>query len=153
MQVKIIKRESFIVMGVVGHFNSAGENFGPLWNEYMKYHEQIAQLGTSEGHYGVYLGADHSQPIDYLAGMVVDAVEGTPQGVEVREVPAAQYAVFSCEFKNIGPTYGYIWNEWLNTSLYQQDKTKLGFDYFPPGISDDPSQMEIWFPVNKKGES
>ena len=150
MQPKIINRESFVVMGVVGHFSSAAENFGPLWNEYMKYHDQIEQLGTSEGHYGVYLGADHSKPIDYLAGMAVDAVEGTLLGTEVCEIPAAQYAVFSCEFSHIGPTYGFIWNEWLKTSPYQQYKTKLGFDYFPPGTTDGPSPIEIWFPIQEK---
>ena len=153
MQPIITNRKSFIVIGVVGHFNSAGENFGPLWNEYMKFHKQIEQLGTSEGHYGVYLGADHSKPIDYLAGMSVDTVEGAPEGTEVREIPAAQFAVFSCEFKNIGPTYGYIWNEWLQTAPYQQDTSRLGFDYFPPGTADGPSQIEIWFPVTEKGGS
>ena len=153
MQPKIVHRESFIFMGVVGYFSSAAENFGPLWNEYIKFHEQIEQLGTSEGHYGVYLGADHTKPIDYLAGMTVDTIVGAPEGTEVRELPAAQYAVFSCEFKDIGPTYGYIWNEWLKSSSYQQDTTKLGFDYFPPGTSDGPSSIEIWFPVKKKEES
>jgi predicted transcriptional regulator YdeE len=153
MRPKIVSRESFVVMGVIGHFNSAAENFGPLWIEYMNYHEQIEQLGTSEGHYGVYLNADHTQPIDYLAGMAVDTVEGAPKGTKIREVPAAHYAVFSCKFKNIGPTYGYIWNEWLDTSSYQQDITKLGFDYFPPGTTDGPSPIEIWFPVKQKDES
>lgn len=152
MQPQIVQRESFTVMGIVGHFNSAGENLGPLWGEYMKYHVQIAQLGIDNGHYGVYLGADHSQAIDYLAGMAVDTVENGPEGVTIRELPAAQYAVFSCELKNLGPTYGFIWNEWLLSSKYQQDTTKIGFDYFLPGSTDDPSLVEIWFPVKLKGE-
>lgn len=149
MQPKIVNRGSFAVMGVVGHFTSAAENFGPLWNTYMQFHEQIEQLGTSEGHYGIYLGADHSKPIDYLAGMAVDTIEGAPEGTEVREIRAAQYAVFSCVLK----TYGYIWQEWLATSSYQQDTTKLGFDYFPPGTTDGPSLIEIWLPVKEKEES
>jgi predicted transcriptional regulator YdeE len=117
----------------------------------MKVHEQIEQMGTSEGHYGVYLSPDHSSTLDYLAGMAVETFEGAPIGVEVMEIPAAQYAVFSCEFKDIGPTYGYIWDEWLEASPYRQDKTKLGFDFFPPGTTDGPSPIEIWFPVQKKG--
>ena len=152
MQPKIVQRGTFTVMGVVGHFASAAENFGPLWNEYMKYHDQIEQLGTSEGHYGVYLGADHSKPIDYVAGMAVDTTEGGPDGTEVCEIPGAQYAVFSCEFKDIGPTYGYIWNEWLKASSFQQDTAKLGFDYFPPGTTDGSSQIQIWFPVKEIGD-
>jgi hypothetical protein len=32
-------------------------------------HDQIEPLSVGEGHYGVYLGADHSKPLDYLASM------------------------------------------------------------------------------------
>ena len=56
MQPKIVNRDAFRVMGVVGHFESTAENFGPLWQEYMTFHEQIEPLGTGEGHYGIYLG-------------------------------------------------------------------------------------------------
>jgi AraC family transcriptional regulator len=150
MKPEIIDRQSFTVMGVTGHFKSAGDNFGPLWNEYMKVHEQIEVLGTSEGHYGVYLSPDHSSALDYLAGMAVDTIEDAPEGVEIREIPAARYAVFTCEFKDIGHAYGFIWNEWLKSSSYEQDNTKLGFDFFPPGTTDSPSPIEIWFPVVKK---
>ena len=150
MEPKIVRREAFVVMGVVGHFRSAAENFGPLWNEYMTFHEQIEPLSVGEGHYGVYLGADHTKPIDYLAGMAIQDAAGAPGGVEVREVPAALYAVFGCSFQAIGPTYGHIWDEWLQSSAYEQDTSKLGFDYFPPGTTDGDSPMEIWFPVKKK---
>ena len=152
MEPRIVSREAFTVMGVVGHFQSAAENFGPLWQEYMTFHEQIEPLSAGEGHYGVYLGADHSQPIDYLAGMAVQDTASAPEGVEVREVPAALYAVFECLFQAIGPTYGYIWGEWLQSSPYQQDTSKLGFDYFPPGTTDGDSSMEVWFPVTGKAK-
>jgi predicted transcriptional regulator YdeE len=150
MQPKIVRREGFTVMGVVGHFGSAAENFGPLWDEYMAFHEQIEPRSTGGGHYGVYLGADHTRPIDYLAGMSVQSAAGAPEGVKVREVPAALYAVFECLFQEIGPTYGYIWHEWLRSSPYEQDTSALGFDYYPPGITDGNPPLEIWFPVKAK---
>jgi predicted transcriptional regulator YdeE len=151
MEPKIISREAFSVMGVVGHFGNAAENFGPLWEEeYMSFHEQIEPLSAGGGHYGVYLGADHTQPIDYMAGMAVKGAAGAPKGVEVREVPAALYAVFECSFQAIGPTYGYIWSEWLPSSAYEQDTSRLGFDYYPPGTTSGDSSIEIWFPVKRK---
>jgi predicted transcriptional regulator YdeE len=116
----------------------------------MSFHEQIEPSGADEGHYGVYLGADHSKPIDYLAGMAVRDEADAPEGVEMREVPTAMYAVFECSFQKLGPTYGYIWGEWLESSAYAQDTSKLGFDYFLPGTTDGDSPMEIWFPVKKK---
>jgi predicted transcriptional regulator YdeE len=147
MEPKIVQRQAFTVMGVIGHFASAGENFGPLWQEYMQHHEQIEPLSDREGHYGVYLGADHSGPIDYLAGMVVRDAAETPEGVETRQIPGATFAVFECTFQQLGPTYGYIWGEWLQSSAYTQDTSKLGFDYFAPGTTDGGSTVEIWFPV------
>jgi predicted transcriptional regulator YdeE len=151
MQPKIVNREAFRVMGVVGHFQSAAENFGPLWEkEYMAVHEQIEPLSAGEGHYGVYLGADHSKPIDYMAGMTVQDEAVAPQGLEVRKVPAALYVVFECSFHAIGPTYGHIWGEWLQSSPYEQDTSRRGFDYFPPGTTGGESPMQIWFPVKRR---
>jgi predicted transcriptional regulator YdeE len=137
-------------MGIVGHFQSAAENFGPLWQEYVNRQAQIEPLSASQGHYGVYLGADHSQPIDYLAGMAVRDEAVVTEGVTLREVPAAQYAVFKCSFQELGPTYGYIWDEWLQSSAYEQDTSKLGFDFYPPGTTDGASSMQVWFPVREK---
>ena len=152
MQPRIVRREASLVMGVVGHFGSAAEDFGPLWQEtYMSFHERIEPLSAGAGHYGVCLGADHAEPLGCLAGMAVRDAAGAPEGVEVRQAPAALYAVFECRFQEIGPTYGYIWGEWLQSSAYKQDASKLGFDFYPPGTAGGDSPIQIWFPVSKKG--
>ena len=152
MGPKIVDRSAFKVMGVIGHFDSVAEDHAQLWEEdFMLFHDQIKSLSVSEGYYGVYLGADHTKPMDILAGMAVQDAAGAPEGVQVREVPAALYAVFECLFQEIGSTYGYIWDEWLQSSEYEQDTSKLGFDYFPPATTDGNSPMEIWLPVKKKG--
>ena len=151
MNFKIIDRDAIKVMGVIGHFASAAEDHTQLWEkDFMAFHDQIKSLSAVEGYYGVYLGADHTKPMDILAGMVVQDAAGAPEGVQVREVPAAKYAVFECLFQEIGSTYGYIWGEWLRTSAYEQDTAKLGFDFFPPATTDGSSPMEIWFPIKKK---
>ena len=82
--------------------------------------------------------------------MAVPGTATAPEGVEAHEVPAALYAVFECSFQEIGSTYGHIWGEWLQSSPYEQDTPKLGFDYFPPGTADGASPMAIWFPVIEK---
>jgi predicted transcriptional regulator YdeE len=113
-------------------------------------HDQIEPLSVGEGHYGVYLGADHSKPLDYLAGMGVEAETEPPEGVEVREVPEALYAVFETSFQDIGSTYGQIWGEWLPSSSYEQDAVKLGFDYYPPSMAQGDPRIELWVPIQKK---
>jgi predicted transcriptional regulator YdeE len=151
MDPKIVDRDAFKVMGVIGHFDSVAEDHSPLWEkDFMMFHDQIKSLSTGAGYYGVYLGADHTKLMDILAGMVVQDAAGAPAGVEVREVPAATYAVFECLFQEIGSTYGYIWDEWLESSAYEQDMAKLGFDYYPPATTDGSSPMEIWLPIKKK---
>jgi len=150
MEPRIITRESFFVMGVVGHFQSATENFEPLWNEYMKVHQQIEPWSISGGYYGIYLSADHARPIDYLAGLAVQQLVKVPDGLQACEVPKALYAVFECSFKDIGSAYNFIWEQWLQLSAYQQDISKLGFDYYPPATTGGESPMEIWFPVKKR---
>jgi len=156
MDPKIVSREGFRVMGIIGHFSSAGENFGPLWQDYMKVHEVIEPMGAGPGHYGVYLAADHSQQLDYLAGMAVraDATASVdaaaPEVIETRDVPAATYAVFGCEFKDLGPTYGFIWDEWLAASDYEQDADAFGFDFYAPNTESAESPVQIWFPVRRK---
>jgi predicted transcriptional regulator YdeE len=151
MNPKIVDQGAFKVMGVIGHFDSVAEDHSPLWEkDYMSFHDQIEPLSAGEGYYGIYLGADHAKPMDILAGMAVQNATGAPDGVQVREVPAAQYAVFERLFQDIGSTYGYIRDEWLRVSAYEQDTSKLGFDYFPPATTDGDSPIEIWFPVRKK---
>ena len=148
---KIVERDAFKVMGVIGHFESVAEDHSSLWEkDFTSFHDQIKQLSAGEGYYGVYLGADHTKPMDILAGMVVQGAAGAPSGVHVCEVPAATYAVFACLFQEVGSTYGYIWDEWLRTSAYEQDTTKLGFDYYPPATTGGSSPMEVWLPVKKK---
>jgi predicted transcriptional regulator YdeE len=101
----------------------------------MAHHDQIVPLSAEQEYYGVYLGADHSQPIDYIASMAVRARASAPEGVEVHVVPAAQYAVFECAFSQIGRTYGYIWDEWLPTAPYRhagEGSPKADFERYPP---------------------
>ena len=82
--------------------------------------------------------------------MAVQESTDAPEGVEKHKVPAATYAVFGCSLQEIGRTYGYIWDNWLRSSAYAQDTTKLGFDYFAPGTSGGESSIEIWFPVKEE---
>ena len=149
MEATFVEREAFTIMGVLGHFANAGEAGGPLWDQYMEFEERVEPLSVGDGHYGVYLGADHDKPIEYLAGRIVAHSAIAPEGVETREVPAALYAVFRCSLRTLGPTYGQIWRGWLPSSPYAQDRQKLGFDYFAPGTTSDESPVEIWLPVKR----
>ena len=151
MEPTIVHKETFALLGLQECFTPETADFEGIWKRYMAYHDQIQAQSTDGACYGAnFASADHSAPIDYLAGMAVRGAADAPEGAQAREVSAALYAVFECSFQEIGLTYGYIWGEWLQTSGSEQDTTKLGFDFLPPGTSDGPSPIEIWFPVRKK---
>ena len=150
MEPKSVNRDAFTVLGVVEHFASAAENSGPLWQEFMSYHDQIQPLSVDQSYYGVYLGTDHAKPLDYLAGMAVEDVDAVPECLVVRELPAAQYAVFECTLKTLGPTYGTIWKEWLPSSPYELDVAAFGFDFHRPNTTSGDSPMHIYFPIKAR---
>ena len=108
------------------------ETFTAIWNEFERHHEKIRLHSVDSKYYGVSFGAAQDGSFDYLAGMAVGRVEETPAGVQVREVPAATYAVFACVVQSIGQTYGYIFGEWRSTSGYEMDPTKFAFEQYPP---------------------
>ena len=116
----------------------------------MSYHDQIQPLSVDQSYYGVYLGTDHAKPLDYLAGMAVEDVDAVPECLVVRELPAAQYAVFECMLKTLGPTYGTIWKEWLPSSPYELDVAAFGFDFYPPNTTSGDSPMHIYFPIKAR---
>lgn len=150
MQPRIVDRAGFKVKGVLAHFASAGESFYALWDAFMSFHDQIRPMSMDGAYYGVYLGTDHSKPLDYLAGMAVEEVDSVPEGVVVRQINAARYAMFECLFEAIGDTHGHIWHEWLPSSPYQQDD-KPSFDLYPPDFVGADSSVFLYVPIEVKG--
>jgi len=64
--------------------------------------------------------------------MAVGEVASIPNGLVVREVPAARYAVFECTLKTIGETWDRIFQDWLPASQYENDAPLPSFECFPP---------------------
>jgi len=134
-QPDIVHRERFLVMGTVARRKSGTERpetFTSIWNEFERHHEKIGLHSVDSKYYGVSFGVAQDGSFDYLAGMAVGQVEETPAGLQIREVPAATYAVFACVVESIGQTYADIFEEWRSTSGYELDPTKLAFEQYPP---------------------
>jgi AraC family transcriptional regulator len=131
----IVRREGFRVMGTVARRQPGTERpemFTAIWKEFETHHEQIRLHSVDSKYYGVSFGAGQDVSFEYLAGMAVGRVMEIPVGVQVREVPAATYAVFACVVQTIGWTYAYIFGEWRPTSGYELDPTKFAFEQYPP---------------------
>jgi AraC family transcriptional regulator len=151
-QPNIIHREKFLVMGTVTRRKSGTERpetFTAIWNDFEKHHEKIKQHSMDLKYYGVSFGVAPDGSFDYMAGMAVAPVEEIPKELEVREVPAATYAVFAALAQGIGQTYGYIFGEWRSTSGYVLDAAKPAFEQYPPA-ADTNAPVLIHIPIREK---
>lgn len=131
----IVRREAFLVMGTVTRRNPGTdrpETFVTAWKEFEIHLERVQCLSADRKYYGVSFAADAAGSFDYLTGMAVRSAADTPEGLEVRVVPAATYAVFACPVPSIGQTYGYVFGPWRAESGCVPDVTAPAFEEYPP---------------------
>jgi len=134
-QPDIARREGFLVMGTVTRRQPGTdrpEAFASIWNGFETHHASIKRHSVDSKYYGVSFAIGPEGSFEYLAGMAVRPVEEIPEGLEVRAVPAATYAVFACPVQFIGQTYRYIFGEWRTGSGYETDDAKPAFEEYPP---------------------
>ena len=131
----IVRREGFLVMGTVTHRRPGTdrpERFAAIWNHFETHHQSIKGHSVDAKYYGVSFAAGPDGSFDYLAGMAVRPGARTPEGLEVRQVPAGTYAVFACPVHSIGQTYRYIFGVWRAESGYETDNATPAFEEYPP---------------------
>jgi predicted transcriptional regulator YdeE len=136
MQPTIRNRELFTVMGISNHISSSeqsSENYAKIWSQFERYNEQLKKISTNRKYYGVTFTAEKQNMVDYIVGMAVPE-KATPIDKEmtVRQIPAAQYAIFECPIQNIGRTYQYIIRKWLPNSPYKINSQAASFEEYPP---------------------
>jgi predicted transcriptional regulator YdeE len=151
MEPEILRREKFLVMGTLTRLEPATESpekFGAIWSDFEAHHEEIQRHSTDRRYYGVSFSAGQDGCVDYLAGMATAPVETIPEGLVVREVPAARYAVFKCPVQAIAQTYGYIFGEWRGTSAHEIDSSAPTFEEYPP-VGDTQSPVLIHIPIRE----
>jgi predicted transcriptional regulator YdeE len=137
-QPDIVRREGFLVMGTVTRRTPGSDRpevFEAIWSGFETQQQSIKRHSVDSKYYGVSFAAGPDESFDYMAGMAVGPVAETPQGLEVREVPAATYAVFACPVQSIGQTYRYIFSEWRAESGYEIDNATPAFEEYPPATA------------------
>ena len=83
----------------------------------------MRKLATEEGYYAIYFPSEVPGKVDFIAGMAVGDAGRIPENLVLREVPAAQYAVFECQMDAIGTTWQAIYGGWLaNSEQYAEDE-------------------------------
>ena len=141
-------REKLKVMGLMEHFTPENEDYEGIWKRYMAYHDQVSSSSADGAYYGVYF--DTGDGVDYLAGMSVEGVDVAPEGLTIRDVPAANCAVFKCTVRTIGQKYDEIFRNWLPASRYEHDVPLPVFERYPPDTKTGDDPVLIYIPVREK---
>jgi predicted transcriptional regulator YdeE len=89
----------------------------------------------------------------YLAGMAIYDDTLAPEGWVIRDIPAAEYAVFETTLRDVGETTLEALTHWLPNSDFEQDIAKPRFDFMPPDTTGQMSRVAVYIPVQKKSQA
>ena len=157
MDPKFVDLPAFTVVGLSGRFVvGKTEGIPALWGDLCGRWEQdgCAFPRVSYGLcYDESEGAEgEAVPFTYLAGFASEDAEKTPDGLEMRALPANHYAVFTHQgpVMAIGETYGKIFGTWLPTSGYRRGEGP-DFELYDERFDEKTmgGEVDIYLPVVK----
>lgn len=151
MEVKIVQKQAFKVAGISMQ-GYAGAPFHEKWEElFRQWDEQdLIKLGSGQS-FGSCYDMQQDQSFRYMAGFdVVDEQKARALGLEILEVPAAQYAILTL----VGPMPRSIhegWQYMMGTFFPEQGYQHAGtpdFEVYHEGdMSAADYTMELWVPI------
>ncbi len=154
---RIVKKAAFKAVGISCMSTMQNNVIPQLWGEFSKVCANIpnsANPGTALGICSSPEGTEINEntPFKYLACMEVSSFDDIPEGMESRELPEAEYAVFEHHgaLDTLDKTYEAIYQGWFSKGEYKQGGNydfELYDHRFKFGESD--SILEIWVPVQK----
>ena len=157
MEPRFEERGPFRFLGVEDDAYKIDEvdpGFNDLWmDRFMSRHDDVQPYSIDGAYYAVWFvtpGIDISKG-KHLAGMAVRDDATPPEGWVIREVPAAEYAVFETTLRDVGDATEYALEQWLpNSDDYVEDTPKPRFDLMPPDTTGQESPVSVWIPVRRK---
>jgi AraC family transcriptional regulator len=165
MDFRIEKKDAFQIMGLAGFVNPEGMEWeGSLWWQFIDepgiYNKRLYD-GGSRKYYTAPLwqvGAYDFHSVDGKTNTIIGAeYKGKKpdiEGMSIKNIPAATWAVFSIKGATGPEAYGKaftrILTEWFPTSGYKRDESVPNLDSYPDGKINDDYIWEIWMPVLNK---
>lgn len=152
MNPEIRERAAFQVMGIQVRVNPMTANYQEIWgSQYAPREAEVAPFSPDKAHCAVYFCAGQGDGlVDLVAGMRVEGVSAAPEGLVLRQVPAAREAVFTATLDTIGPTWGRIYGDWLPNSGFERDDASADYEVYPPEFGPQGGTLTIHVPIRKK---
>ncbi len=147
-QPKIVSSNAFTVIGMAIDTTPGSSEIGALWQTLMgqpKLNFPRTEPGVS---YGVMQLERSSGVLRYMAGEAVTSDIDAPQELQLWNVPACDYAVFSANLQNVSQIFDHAYSNWLPSSGFARgdapDLERYGQDF-----GDENPNFEIWIPIQK----
>ncbi len=120
MEVEIVRRSGFAVVGMMYRGRNEKNEIPRLWGELWGRKDEIGGKVAAAAACGVLGNKDpETGEFDYLAGFEVETGAGIPEGMVLWEVPEQTYAVFRCTLPEVKETFRFIFRTWLPQSAYE----------------------------------
>lgn len=137
---------AFSVLGVTSRISRGSESpelFGGIWRMFESRRQEIECAAIDKVYLGVSFPTGDERVTEYLAGMRVAPGTPAPEGLEARQVPGGEYAVFECPLDAIGATYQHVFSVWLPNAAVQFDAGRAPFEEYPEQTPGQPVRLHI----------
>lgn len=159
MEPKYVERDEFILVGSRKYTGDGFEVIGQAWQELKTNMAKINRVNPNTM-YGFedYSEDFLSEPLQfhYMAAVEAESATNIPDGMCMKKIPKALYAVFTVNGNNangeIWKAFQYIYNVWLPASEYcLSDELCADFEYYDErwDCQQTSSQMELYIPIKK----
>ena len=152
-------KAAFKIVGVERYTSKGIPSIREAWAEFAQRGLEIKDAKLP----GVFGIEDYSRDFDmnsggfpkyhYIAAYEVSDLANIPSGMTGKEIPSANYAVFTYRgaVDGIHGFFGFIYGEWMPNSGYSMDpRLSLDFEYYrEPNMNMNDLHLEIWVPVVK----
>lgn len=158
MDYRMVKKDSFTVMGVSKHFKYEGakKEIPEFWME----HYASGKENYVCGMFGINIDEKMGgEEFEYLIADIYNPIGDIPEGFITKTIPAFTWAVFPCKGampQSLQNVNNKIFSEWL--PALREYEFAAGYciemyddaSKYPKGTGDENYYSEIWIPVKKK---
>jgi AraC family transcriptional regulator len=106
MEIKIIEKSGFTVVGMLYHGKNENNEIPQMWQALGPRTGEIENRADDTVAYGISANVNmETGKFDYVAGFEVSSAVEVPDGMVAFEVPGGKYAVFTTTLPKIGETF------------------------------------------------
>ncbi|MFG6378637.1 MAG: AraC family transcriptional regulator [Lachnospiraceae bacterium] len=159
MEPRFVEKDEFVLVGSRKYTGNGFQVIGEAWEELKSNWHKIKRTNPNT----MYGFEDYSEDFQkeplqfyYMAAVEAESNTDIPDGMCMKRIPKAYYAVFTVNGNNangeIGKAFRYIYDVWLPSSeYYLSHEVCADFEYYDErwDCQSSSAQMDLYIPVHK----